>query len=144
MRFALAVALLALTLAGCSDAGDDGSPPTSSSTSTSSAPGNATQKEETISVAATGAYPANPAYTPATLQVSTGALVHVTFSNDDQLPITHNWVVDGIPGASSGSVAQGQEVQFDFTAPAEPGTFDYYCSIGDHRQRGMEGTLTVA
>ncbi|MFN8422026.1 MAG: ScyD/ScyE family protein [Anaerolineae bacterium] len=31
----------------------------------------------------------------------------------------------------------------DFTAPATPGLYTYYCGVGNHRQLGMTGTLVV-
>lgn len=30
-----------------------------------------------------------------------------------------------------------------FTAPTTPGQYTFYCPVGDHRQRGMVGTLIV-
>lgn len=30
-----------------------------------------------------------------------------------------------------------------FDAPQEPGTYVYYCPVGDHREKGMEGQLVV-
>ena len=106
---------------------------------------NGTAGEVTLQVATSGVYPANPGFDPSTLSVPAGALVHVTFSNTDPASavVQHNWVVDGIAGASSDAIANGEQSSFDFTAPAEPGEFPFYCSIGDHRDRGMEGTLTV-
>lgn len=146
--FAAGLVLALLLLAGCSDSDDAGDAgPSSSGSSTGNGSGNATAgsgKEVSLEVAATGAYPANPAFTPATLSVPAGALVHVTFTNEDVAPVVqHNWVVEGIADASSETVAPGEESVFDFTAPAEAGEFAFYCSIGDHRDRGMEGTLTV-
>lgn len=32
---------------------------------------------------------------------------------------------------------------FTFTAPTEPGSYTFYCDIGNHRAMGMEGTLIV-
>lgn len=30
-----------------------------------------------------------------------------------------------------------------FTAPTEPGDYEFYCNIGSHQAMGMKGTLTV-
>jgi plastocyanin len=32
---------------------------------------------------------------------------------------------------------------FEFVAPTTPGSYTYYCDIGNHRAQGMEGTLIV-
>lgn len=131
-----------LLLAGCSDSGsNDGDDPSASDTPTGM-PG-AAPKEVTLAVAAVGAYPVNPAFDPRAASVPAGALVQVTFSNEDAAPIQHNWVVEGIANASSETIARGAQSTFDFTAPGAPGEFTFYCSIGDHRDRGMEGILTV-
>ena len=104
-----------------------------------------TPQPVTLEVASVGAYPVNPAFDPSTATVPVGAMVHVVFTNEDAVPlIDHNWVVDGIPDAGSDTVAPGETSEFDFVAPSAPGTFAFYCSLGDHRDRGMEGTLTVA
>ena len=127
-------------------AGASGSGSQSSGGGTGGAGGGAgaSQQEVTLEVATSGVYPANPGFDPATASVPSGALVHATFTNADPaaLVVQHNWVVEGIEGASSDSIGQGEESSFDFTAPA-PGEYAFYCSIGDHRDRGMEGTLTV-
>ena len=158
-----------LLLAGCSDGGGGGDadgdggdaggdvggdPGAGASSGPSSASGmtgaggsgaGATPQAVTLEVAATGAYPANPAFTPATASVPVGAMVHVVFRNEDAVPlIDHNWVVEGIPDAGSDTIAPGEETEFDFVAPSAPGSVTYFCAIGDHRDRGMEGTLTVA
>jgi plastocyanin len=31
----------------------------------------------------------------------------------------------------------------EFTVNFEPGSYEFYCPVGDHRDRGMEGTITV-
>src|SRR5688572_30558374 len=111
MRALAAGLVLALLMtSGCSDKGDDGddaggTDPSgsvsggagaggSSSASGTGDPGagGASAGEATITVAATGAYPVNPAFTPSTASVPAGAVVHVTFSNDDPVAvIQHNW-----------------------------------------------------
>lgn len=165
LRTSLAFLLVGL-LAGCSDDGasggnggddrDDGSTGSPSpggdagggsggSGTGGPAPGAPAPREVDLSVAAVGAYPVNPSFDPSTASVPAGALVHVTFTNSDLVPlIDHNWVVEGVPDAGSPIVGPGESADFDFTAPATPGSFAYYCSLGDHRDRGMDGTLTVS
>ncbi len=144
MRAIALLVLVLLLLAGCSDGDADpaatGSPTPSGSTS-SAAP---VPQEVTLEVAAVGVYPVSQAFDPGSLQVPAGSWVHATLRNEDQTPTTmHDWVVDGIPGAESDMIGPGEETAFDFMAPAEPGEYAFYCSVSDHRQRGMEGTLTV-
>ena len=166
MRALAAGLLLALLMtAGCTDKGGDGGDAgadgslsggvsgggagagagAGGSSSASGTGGAAAGQETSLEVATSGVYPANPGFTPATVSVPAGALVHVTFSNEDPASavVQHNWVVDGIAGAASDAIGSGEQSSFDFTAPMEAGEFAFYCSIGDHRDRGMEGTLTV-
>jgi plastocyanin len=161
MRAVPLLLLLALALAGCSDAGDSdgetsttgpsgtggpsGTSGTSGTPTCSGDPGIAPQPGAVaITVASVGLYPVNPAYDPADLQVPAGAVVTVTFNNEDPNPVvSHNWVVEGIAGAASDNIGSGETVTFDFTAPLQAGEYAFYCSIGDHRDRGMEGMLSV-
>ncbi|MFA5944762.1 MAG: cupredoxin domain-containing protein [Candidatus Thermoplasmatota archaeon] len=142
MRGLAAGLLLGLVMiAGCSDSSDDGdSSSSSSSTSTTTGPAPA---DVGLAIASVGAYPVNPSFDPSTASVPAGAVVHVSFSNNDVLPIQHNIVVEGIPGAASDTIGSGDQSAFNFIAPDSPGEFTFYCAIGDHRERGMEGTLTV-
>jgi plastocyanin len=159
MRGLVAGLLLAfLMLAGCSDSGGDkGSPSASGSgsgqvsagasasmsgTGGSGSSAGGAVREAALSVASTGAYPVNPGFDPSTASVQAGTLLHVTFSNGDALPIQHNLVFDNGIGKSD-SIASGDSVTFDVAVPAKAGDIHFYCSIGDHRDRGMEGTLTV-
>lgn len=97
-----------------------------------------------LAVATSGVYPANPGFDPATLQVASGANVTVTLANTEPLPlISHNWVLEGVDGAATDAIGPGESGSITFTAPA-PGEYTYFCSIGDHRDRGMVGTLTVS
>ncbi len=142
----LAAATVALLfLAGCTDSGNDDAAGSSSSTTTGGDQGIARQPDEvSISVAATGTYPIDPAFDPSGLAVPAGALVHVSFSNDEANGLSqHDWVVEGIDGAAAQAIAPGASTTLDFTAPTKAGQFTYFCSIGDHRSRGMQGTLSV-
>lgn len=146
----LALVALCIGIAGCSDGGGgadgdgDASGTSSSSTSPTGGSGPGPAPMAAITVAAVGTYPVNPAFDPTTLSVPAGANVTVTFLNQDtNTLVQHNWVVEGIAGAASANIGGGASDEFAFTAPLQPGEHAYYCSIGDHRARGMEGTLTV-
>ncbi|MCA1814053.1 MAG: cupredoxin domain-containing protein [Halobacteriales archaeon] len=97
-----------------------------------------------LPVSTTGQYPVNPGFDPATLKAPAGSTVHVTFSDADlALPLfQHDWVLEKVDGAKTKAINPGEKAEVTFTAPAK-GTYKYYCDIGDHRARGMEGTLTV-
>ena len=49
--------------------------------------------------------------------------------------------IDAVP--DDGNVMPGQSATLTFTFTT-PGTFEFWCHVGQHRERGMVGTLTVA
>ncbi len=76
-------------------------------------------------------------FEPAEIKVSKGDTVKITFKDDDG---THNLVVDGY-NVSTRILSEGTDtIQF---VANKAGTFEYYCSIGSHRDLGMKGTLIV-
>ncbi|OGG73106.1 hypothetical protein A3A38_04825 [Candidatus Kaiserbacteria bacterium RIFCSPLOWO2_01_FULL_53_17] len=77
-------------------------------------------------------------FNPKTLLVKKGDRVKITFKNTGG---THDLRVDGY-GVGTKVIQAGQEESFEFIAD-KAGTFEYYCSVGEHRQMGMKGTLTV-
>lgn len=82
-----------------------------------------------------------------TLTVAPGDVVTVNLKLAEGSSGPHNWVIDGIDGAAVPSknsyVLTGNTTATGtFTAPAEPGTFTYYCL--PHQSAGMKGTFTVA
>ncbi len=80
----------------------------------------------------------NYAFAPATLSVQKGDHVKITFVNSGGM---HDFVIDGF-NVRTKTVQSGAQdvVEFDAT---QSGTFEYYCSVGNHRAMGMKGTLTV-
>ena len=63
-----------------------------------------------------------------------------TFSirNDGTLP--HNFTIDGV--GHSPDVKPGETVTFELDL--KEGAYEFYCSIGDHKEQGMFGTLNVS
>lgn len=75
----------------------------------------------------------------AEIRVKKGERVVVVFASKGKFP--HDWVVDEFNLRTqriSGDITDSVE----FTAD-KAGTFEYYCSVGTHRQMGMKGKLIV-
>jgi LPXTG-motif cell wall-anchored protein len=84
-------------------------------------------------------------FAPATLTATAGQPVNWTFRNEGQFP--HDFrvqagsqMVDAVPGDANVAPGQSATLSFTFTTP---GTYDYWCPVGMHRDRGMVGRLTV-
>ena len=80
------------------------------------------------------------AFTQTELTVPAGAPVTVNLVNNGAA--AHNFTIEEL-GVSSGDYAAGQTGTVEFTAPAEPGKYEYVCTIPGHREAGMVGTLIV-
>lgn len=77
-------------------------------------------------------------FSPATLKVKKGDIVQITFKNTGGM---HDFVLDEFD-IKTNTIGDGEEEQVEFTAD-KAGSFEYYCSVGNHRAMGMKGTLTV-
>lgn len=53
----------------------------------------------------------------------------------------HDWVLDEF-NAKTDTIQGDQTADIEFVAD-KVGTFEYYCSVGNHRQMGMKGNLIV-
>lgn len=78
----------------------------------------------------------NFSFTPNVINASPGERVSVTFTKNTGF---HTFTIDQL--GLEFAIAQGEKL--NFTAPSEPGSYPFYCSIGSHRAQGMEGTLIV-
>lgn len=79
------------------------------------------------------------AFSPKVLSVKTGDKVKIVFKNNGKFP--HDLKIDDL-GVATKVTPAGQSDTIEFTA-TKTGIFTMYCSVGDHRQKGMEGTVTV-
>lgn len=79
------------------------------------------------------------AFAPKTLSVKKGEKVKITFTNDGKFP--HNLTIDELSVATK-TIGTGQTDTVEFTAE-KSGTFNMYCSVGNHRAQGMEGSVSV-
>lgn len=77
-------------------------------------------------------------FVPATITVKKGDTVKITFKN---LGGTHDFVIDEL-GVKTKTLPAGGEEVVQFVA-SKAGTFEYYCSVGNHRAMGMVGKITV-
>lgn len=80
----------------------------------------------------------NFSLSPGNLEVNKGDRVRITLQNQGG---THDWVIDEF-NARTKVLSNGQTETIEFVAD-KIGTFEYYCSVGTHRQMGMKGTLVV-
>ncbi len=72
------------------------------------------------------------------IRVKQGDLVRINLKNDKG---THDWKIDQF-NISTNVLNAGEEETVEFVANTT-GTFEYYCSVGNHRQLGMKGNLII-
>lgn len=77
-------------------------------------------------------------YAPNRIEVKKGQPVTIVFKNVGGF---HDWVIDEFD-ASTSQIREGETETITFT-PDKVGSFEYYCSVGNHRAQGMVGTLIV-
>ena len=134
-----AMALAASGLAACGDDDEDTAasppPPAAAQTETTGAAGGG--GGETVEVAADPG--GDLAFEQDSLTAPAGS---VTFEFTNQANIPHDFKIE-----KDGEDVGGTQVITGDTAEAtvelEAGEYTFYCSVGDHREEGMEGELTV-
>jgi nitrosocyanin len=77
-------------------------------------------------------------FSPSTMTVNKGDTVKITVKNTKG---SHNLNIDEF-NASTRLLNVGETQTITFVAD-KTGTFEYYCSVGNHRAMGMVGKLTV-
>ncbi len=77
-------------------------------------------------------------FVPSSLTVKQGEKVRLTFQNSGGM---HDLRIDEL-GVATKKIGSGATDVVEFT-PDKKGTFEFYCSVGDHRAMGMKGTITV-
>ncbi|RJQ36171.1 hypothetical protein C4552_04410 [Candidatus Parcubacteria bacterium] len=78
-------------------------------------------------------------FSPKEMRVKRGDRVRVTFVSAGGM---HDWVLEEFNAATQ-QLAAGERETVEFVA-SKTGTFEYYCSVGAHRQMGMTGNLIVS
>lgn len=77
-------------------------------------------------------------FNPNELNVTEGDTVKIVFTNGGG---THDWVIEEF-NARTPILQTGESAPIEFVAD-KAGSFEYYCSVGEHRKMGMVGTLVV-
>ncbi len=148
-KIILSLAAGAFLFAGCSSASQPPSTDTSSSEITpvveekmvppaddaSPTPVSAMESENTKSFTVTGS---NFSFDVKEMKVKKGDTVKVTFKNEEGM---HDWRLDEFKAATK-QIGEGKEDTITFVAD-KVGTFEYYCSVGQHRKNGMVGKFIV-
>lgn len=131
-----AAAFSAFALAACGGDEDEETiaAPTTTTEGATGATG-ATGKAQAVEVSET-----EYAFDPANPKVKAGT---VTFDVKNDGQIAHNLEVegDGVEEELEQDLQPGDSGEL--TVDLQPGTYEWYCPIGDHAEQGMEGELTV-
>jgi plastocyanin len=125
----LALAVFTLGLAACGGGDDEGA--NGGATTAATGGGGSTLQ---LAAATPG-----PAFDKTSLEASAGE-VTIDFTNDTGFP--HNVTIEGgsADGEATDTISEGDA---SLTVDLEAGEYTYYCSVDDHRDDGMEGTLVV-
>ncbi len=78
-------------------------------------------------------------YSPASIQVESGETIQIKLTNTGNM--VHDFVIDEL-NVNSGLLSPGEEKTITITG-SDAGSYSFYCSVGRHRQLGMEGVITV-
>ena len=138
---AIALAVPALVAAGCGDDDEDGdqaaTTPTAAPTTQTTAPTATTpsQGRSAVAIEAT-----EFKFTPSTVDVRSG---ETTFRLRNAGGAPHALEIEGNGIEEETRVIQGGEPA-ELKVDLEPGTYEMYCPVGNHREQGMEGTLEVS
>lgn len=142
IRRASATGLVVLVgaFAGCGGGGDEETTATESApeaTQTEAPPAEAAQEVQVAAVEGASGL----GWEPADLTASAGT-VTVTMDNPEGNEMPHTVAIEGNGVDESGEAVQAGQTS-TVTADLEAGEYTFYCPVGEHRENGMEGALTV-
>lgn len=80
----------------------------------------------------------NFSISPAQMRVNEGDTVRIVFNNTQGF---HDWGLDEFD-AKTAQIQAGKSETIEFVADKK-GSYEYYCSVGNHKEMGMKGILTV-
>jgi plastocyanin len=143
LRRSLILALTAVASLGIAACGDDdegaSAPPAATTPAATTEAAPATESGQGASLQLVADPGGELAYDKESLEASAGQ-VSIALTNEAQVP--HNVVIERggrDVGATETITGSRTEKTFDLQA----GEYTFYCSVGNHRDAGMEGKLTV-
>ena len=80
----------------------------------------------------------NFSYDVKEIKVKQGEKATVLVTNSEGF---HDFVIDELE-VNSGMIKAGETMELEIPTD-KPGTYEFYCSVGQHRQMGMKGILIV-
>lgn len=131
-RTLIALALAAALVAGCG--GDDEEQPAATPEATQEPASGGGGEAVKVSAPADGTLK----FDQSELSAKAGK-VTFNFSNPSSVPHAFEVEGQGVEEETETITESDASVSVDL----KPGTYEYYCPVGNHRQEGMEGTLTV-
>jgi len=78
-------------------------------------------------------------YEPDDITVEAGAEIRIIFYNEGDA--AHDLIIDDLGGTKI--IGPGETDSFVFTVPEGEDSLVFYCSIGHHREHGMEGQIEI-
>ncbi len=79
------------------------------------------------------------AFAPNVIRVAPGTQVTIQLTNVGQ--IEHDFTFE--EADLEVAVELGETVEFTFTAPSQPGTYEFFCGVSGHKDLGMVGNVMV-
>jgi plastocyanin len=139
-----ALTVTALAIAGCGGGGNGAkatptSSPKATTTSSPEASPTSSPKPSAGTVLSLQADMSQLKFDASTLSAKPGK---VTIVMKNPSPLPHDVAIEGNGVDTAGKVVN-QGGTSTATATLKAGTYSFYCTVDNHRQAGMEGTLTV-
>ncbi len=138
------LALVSLSLAACGDDDESSSSAdgTTAAQTTGGGSGETTGDGGSTTLAVTAAESGGLSFSRSELTASAGS-VTVTLDNPGGNQMPHAVEIEG-NGVEEETETIDPGARASVTVDLRPGRYVFYCPVGQHRQAGMEGTLTVS
>src|SRR3954463_7403718 len=138
-RFAALLAIgaaVAVPIVGCGSSSNDNSSSNAATQASTTGGAAATGAGGTVNLTAT-----DFKFSPSDPTVKSG---EVTFNEKNDGQVTHSLEIENVNGQDKeleGDVSPGSDGTLKVNLP--PGKYEFYCPVGNHKQMGMEGEITV-